>query len=88
MGPSRKGLLGERVLVLSGKCRRDKQVNHTCSALGFLYLTSPGTSDPLFPASDLGEIHSRGSAFSCLHVFGPRRAWDPKLGPPLQLGLG
>ena len=71
MSPSRKWPLGERVLVLSGKCRRDKWVHHICLALGFLYLTSPGTSDPLFPASYLGEIHSMESALSCLHALGP-----------------
>lgn len=71
MSSSRKGLLGERVFVLSGKCRRDKWANRICLALGFLYLTSPGTSDPLFTASDLGEIHSRESALSCLRALGP-----------------
>lgn len=55
--------------MLSGKCRRDKSVNNIRPALDFFSVLPPGVSGSLSPASDLGEIHPREPALSCLYAL-------------------
>lgn len=68
--PSNKGLSGERTLLLLGSAGETSE--WTASFwLWVFFILPPGTSDPLFPDSDLGEIHLRESALSCLRGLGP-----------------
>lgn len=68
--PSNEGLSGERTLLLQGSAGETSEWAAS-SCLWVFFILPPGTSDPLFPASDLGEIHLRESALSCLHGLGP-----------------